>query len=65
MISAEAENVKFNHSINVNEGEKKGNVEKWLGDIESLMRNTLKSITKASLVDENTLRSDWVQKWPG
>lgn len=42
MISAESENVKFNKEINVNEGEKKGNVERWLGEIEFMMRNTLK-----------------------
>jgi dynein heavy chain len=60
MISAENETVKFNSSINVNEGEKKGNVEKWLGDIEAMMRSTLKNITKASLVDEGTIRNDWV-----
>lgn len=60
MISAEMENVKFNSKINVNEGDKKGNVEKWLGEIESMMRNTLKTITKNSMVDEATIRNDWV-----
>jgi dynein heavy chain len=34
MISAENENIKFNKKINVNEDDKKGNVEKWLGEIE-------------------------------
>lgn len=34
MISAEKEKVRFNKSINVNEGEKKGNVERWLYEIE-------------------------------
>lgn len=34
MISAEKEKVKFNKPINVNEGEKKGNVERWLFEIE-------------------------------
>ena len=35
MISAEKEKIKFITTINVNEGEKKGNVEKWLGEIEN------------------------------
>jgi len=34
MISAEKEKIKFNKGINVNEGEKKGNVERWLYEIE-------------------------------
>lgn len=63
MISSEEENVKFSAKINVNEGEKKGNVEKWLGEIESMMRSTLKSITKSSMLDEGTARTLWVQKW--
>lgn len=65
MISAEDEKVPFTHKINVNEGDKKGNVEKWLGEIESMMRSTLKTITKSSMIDESTARTDWVQKWPG
>lgn len=60
MISAEQENVPFNSKINVNEGDKKGNVEKWLGEIEHMMRNTLKTITKNSMIDESTKRTDWV-----
>ena len=34
MISAEKEKVKFFKPIDVNDGEKKGNVEKWLLEIE-------------------------------
>lgn len=49
----------------MNEGEKKGNIEKWLSEIESMMRNTLKQITKDSMIDEATKRTEWVQKWPG
>lgn len=65
MISAESENVKFNSKINVNEGDKKGNVEKWLGEIESMMRGTLKAITKSSILDDAIPKTTWVQKWPG
>jgi len=34
MYSAEKEFIKFNKAINVVEGDRKGNVEKWLLDIE-------------------------------
>lgn len=34
MISGEKEKVRFSKGINVNEGEKKGNVERWLYEIE-------------------------------
>lgn len=37
MISAEKEKVKFQKSIDVNEGERKGNVEIWLLEIEQQM----------------------------
>ena len=53
MISAEKEKVKFSKGVNVNEGEKKGNLEKWLSEIEAVMIETLKKITKESMFDEN------------
>ena len=37
MISPEKEEVSFHKKVNVNEGEKKGNVEKWLLEIEHEM----------------------------
>lgn len=49
MISAEGEEVEFEKRIDVNEGEKKGNVEKWMLEIESIMRKSLKSICKESM----------------
>ena len=42
MISPEKEIVPFCKKIDVNEGDKKGNVEKWLLEIENVMRETLK-----------------------
>ena len=42
MISPEKEIVPFSKMIDVNECEKKGNVEKWLLEIEFVMRDTLK-----------------------
>lgn len=38
MISAEGETVPFNKKVDVNEGEKKGNVEKWMLEIEAQMK---------------------------
>ena len=46
MVSAEKEKVTFNKIVDVNEGDKKGNVEKWLSEIEGVMIETLKKITK-------------------
>jgi dynein heavy chain len=56
MISAEREKVSFSKGINVNEGDKKGNVEKWLFEIEHVMIDTLKKIMKASHADVDTKR---------
>ena len=42
MFSAEKEFVKFIQPIDVNEGEKKGQVEKWLSEIEDIMKKSLK-----------------------
>ena len=63
MISPEKETVPFTKSIDVNEGDKKGNVEKWLLEIEFEMRNTLKTISKQSILDACP-RNEWVIKYP-
>jgi dynein heavy chain len=63
MISGEKEKVKFNKSINVNEGEKKGNVERWLSEIEGVMIDTLRKIMRDSLFDQQK-RTTWVRAWP-
>jgi dynein heavy chain len=60
MISAEKESVLFNTMIDVNEGERKGNVEKWLLDIEKMMIETLIKINKDCMCDEKTPRTKWV-----
>jgi dynein heavy chain len=46
MISAEQEIVGFQKKIDVNEGDKKGNVEKWMLEIESQMISSLKDLAK-------------------
>ena len=63
MISPEKEAVPFTKSIDVNEGDKKGNVEKWLLEIEHEMRDTLKTISKKSITDPCP-RNEWVIKYP-
>ena len=63
MISPEKEHIAFLKPIDVNEGEKKGNVERWLLEIEGMMRDTLKEIMSNSLFDKSK-RVDWVLKWP-
>jgi dynein heavy chain len=49
MISAEGETVKFDKMVDVNEGDKKGNVEKWMLEIETAMRKSLSQACKDSL----------------
>jgi dynein heavy chain len=63
MISPEKEIVPFYKKIDVNEGDKKGNVEKWLLEIENQMKATLRQISKESNTDL-TERNLWVQKYP-
>ena len=66
MISAEDERIEYDKKIDVNEGDKKGNVEKWLLDVEAQMRGTLKRACKDSLKDYGeTKRTVWVLNWPG
>lgn len=63
MVSMEKERVDFSKKVDVNEGDKKGNVEKWLLEIEGVMIDTLKKITKTALEDDSK-RVQWVKKWP-
>lgn len=51
MISAEQEVVTLCKKVDVNEGDKKGNVEKWMLDIETQMRRTLREQCRDSLKD--------------
>jgi dynein heavy chain, axonemal len=66
MISAENEVVDLCRKIDVNEGDKKGNVEKWMLEIEKVMRQSLKMLTQQSIQDYyDVKRTEWVAKWPG
>lgn len=46
MLSAEGETVDYLKQINVEEGDRKGNVEKWMLDVESEMMGSLKDLAK-------------------
>ena len=66
MISAEQEIVGFVKKIDVNEGDKKGNVEKWMLEIESQMITSLKDLAKSALASyPNTARTEWSKMYPG
>ena len=65
MISPEKEKIQLLNKIDVNEGDKKGNVEYWMGDIEKSMYKTIQDITKKSFAEyQNIPRNEWVRKWP-
>lgn len=66
MISAEKEIVGFDKKVDVNEGEKKGNVELWMLDIELQMVQSLKKLAKQALDSyPNTERTEWSKLYPG
>jgi dynein heavy chain len=74
MISAEGESVDFTSPndwgtpgvVDVNKPGNKGAVEKWLLEVEEIMMDSLRVITKASNEAYGTDdRSEWCTKWPG
>jgi len=66
MISAEKEEVDFLSKIDVNEGEKKGNVEIWMLEIEAKMIECLKRLALDSLAAYATTdRTEWSKQYPG
>ena len=46
MTSIEKEEIKLYRPVDVNEGEKKGQVEKWLSEIYDVMKDTMCIISK-------------------
>lgn len=65
MISVEGEIVELDSKVNVAEGEKKGNVEKWLMEMQDSMISCLTNITGASVQAYATNeRTKWVLEWP-
>jgi len=66
MVSAEGEVVTFTKPIDVNEGEKAGNVELWMLEIEDMMKTTLRDMVKGAMADyEVTPRPQWLKAWAG
>jgi len=66
MISAEGEEVDFMKKIDVNEGDRKGNVEKWMLDIEQEMIKCLRELTKTAIAEyANADRCEWSKMFPG
>ena len=66
MISAEGESVPFLKAINVNEGDRKGNVEKWMLDIEECMIKCLTSLNKNAIAEYTKMeRTEWSKLFPG
>jgi len=65
MVSNEGEQVRFSAPVSA-----AGNVEDWLGDVETMMRTTLYDSHKAALAaypttEEGAInRGDWLFKWP-
>jgi len=65
MISPQKEQVALIKKVDVNEGEKKGNVELWMGELEKTMTKTIQTITKTSFSDfARTKRATWVSNYP-
>lgn len=64
MVSSEKEIV--NLSITINTGKARGQVEKWLVDLELSMRTTVREVIEKALDSyRETARHDWVVQWPG
>lgn len=64
-LSKQGERVQLVRPINVEEGDKKGNVEKWLKELEGNMKNTLRKLTTDAIKDLNRERTEWLMRWPG
>lgn len=64
MKSHEGEIIKLVKKIDVNQGDKKGNVELWLNELEGVMKKTMKILMKQTMKDINIERIEWILKWP-
>lgn len=64
MVSSEQEIV--NLSITINTAKARGQVEKWLVDLEGSMKTTVREVIgKALMAYQKTARQEWVVQWPG
>ena len=68
MTSAQGETLKFPKSIYPNEGNRRGNVEVWMNDVEANMRKSVIQYVFDSLSELRKApekRKEWVLRWPG
>ena len=68
MISKEKEVVRFERAVDPNNGNRKGNVELWMTDLEGAMRNTLKATMGRSIKQyaaHPEQREALFLEWPG
>ena len=66
LISAEGEEIAMDKKVDPESSANKGNVEKWMLEIEVIMRKTLRQLCCDSLKDyAKTKRTTWVGNWPG
>lgn len=64
MVSSEGEIVSL--SLTINTAKTRGQVEKWLVNLETSMRTTVREVIgNALLAYQNTVRHEWVVQWPG
>lgn len=64
MVSSEGEIVSL--SLTINTAKARGQVEKWLVNLELSMRTTVREVIgNALLAYQNTIRHEWVVQWPG
>lgn len=66
MTSPEREQMDLIEKIDVNEGERKGNVDIWMGELEKVMFKTVKDIMARAHADYyKQERPSWVCSWQG
>lgn len=65
IISAEGEVVKLDKTVDPETSANKGNVEKWLLEIESIQWDSIRTLTVGSLEEYPTIaRKQWILNWP-
>ena len=65
IISAEGEVVKMDKPVDPENGANKGNVERWLLEIESIQWDSIRTLTVMSLEEYTKLpRKQWLLNWP-
>lgn len=65
LISAEGEIVKMDRPVDPENPGNKGNVERWLLEIESIQWDSIRSLTVQSIEEYTKIpRKDWILNWP-